>query len=292
MTGPGEEAAAQAGRDRDRLRASDADREQVVGALQSAFVQGRLTQDELSTRADQVYTARTYAELSEAIADIPTELNGTRPARNPWRATKRAWRFEYAAFLPGIAAVLLLPSGPHTTAATLAIYAAVIYPVFWVAGVGMTIAKRRAGPPGGHQSWPLPNEQVMATLKAALAQGRLTEEEFGERAARLPAVRVPSAQRRAAQNALTADLPAGLAARLPRTRHAWTGACGSMAAVSVLAALFYLGPDSYPAFALALLCAALLILGPPITVGLAVDARHQKRAGRQLRLGTAPGAGG
>lgn len=43
-TGPGDglEAA-----DRDHLRASHADREQVVGTLKAAFVQGRLTKDEL-----------------------------------------------------------------------------------------------------------------------------------------------------------------------------------------------------------------------------------------------------
>lgn len=38
-------------RDRGRLRASDSEREQVIGALQAAFVQGRLTQDEHDARA-------------------------------------------------------------------------------------------------------------------------------------------------------------------------------------------------------------------------------------------------
>src|ERR1700760_1614489 len=99
--------------DRGRFRASHADREQVIGTLKAAFVHGRLTEDELGARADRVYATRTYAELadvtSEVTADIPVEpARGVRP-RDPWRATKIAWRIEYAVFLPGIAGILLTP---------------------------------------------------------------------------------------------------------------------------------------------------------------------------------------
>jgi len=57
-----------------RLRASDADREQVTGVLKAAFVQGRLTQDELDTRVGQALAARTYADLTALTADLPAEL--------------------------------------------------------------------------------------------------------------------------------------------------------------------------------------------------------------------------
>jgi uncharacterized protein DUF1707 len=53
------------------LRASDADREQVVEVLSAAFVQGRLNLDELTLRAGQALASRTYAELAATIADIP-----------------------------------------------------------------------------------------------------------------------------------------------------------------------------------------------------------------------------
>jgi uncharacterized protein DUF1707 len=53
------------------LRASDADREQVVEILIAAFVQGRLNLDELTLRAGQALASRTYAELAVTIADIP-----------------------------------------------------------------------------------------------------------------------------------------------------------------------------------------------------------------------------
>jgi uncharacterized protein DUF1707 len=74
MVGPGDETAAAEGRSRGDLRASHADREQVIGALKAAFVQGRLTEDELGARAGQAYTSRTYAELAEVTADIPAGL--------------------------------------------------------------------------------------------------------------------------------------------------------------------------------------------------------------------------
>jgi Domain of unknown function (DUF1707) len=40
-----------AAKGRGHIRASDADREQVIDALKEAFVRGRLTKDELTTRA-------------------------------------------------------------------------------------------------------------------------------------------------------------------------------------------------------------------------------------------------
>lgn len=54
-----------------RLRTSDADRERAIEALKIAFVQGRLTKDELGTRAGLALVSRTYAELTAATANIP-----------------------------------------------------------------------------------------------------------------------------------------------------------------------------------------------------------------------------
>jgi Domain of unknown function (DUF1707) len=55
----------------DRLRAGHADREQVIETLKNAFMQGRLTGEELGARTGQVLAARTYAELAAVTADIP-----------------------------------------------------------------------------------------------------------------------------------------------------------------------------------------------------------------------------
>jgi hypothetical protein len=73
------------------IRASDADREQVIDALKDAFVQGRLTKDELSVRAGRALVSRTYAELTAVTADvvsIPAWLTEARP-RRPDRAPAR-----------------------------------------------------------------------------------------------------------------------------------------------------------------------------------------------------------
>jgi len=83
MTGPADEIAAGQG----RWRASHADREQVVGALQAAFVQGRLTVDELHERVGRALAARTYAELAALTIDLPAD---PAPARQPAPAPQPA----------------------------------------------------------------------------------------------------------------------------------------------------------------------------------------------------------
>src|SRR2546429_7771838 len=74
VAGPGDEMTGDAAR-RGRMRASHADREQVIEVLKDAFVQGRLTQDELDTRAGQAFAARTYAELA-AVIDRKSVVQG------------------------------------------------------------------------------------------------------------------------------------------------------------------------------------------------------------------------
>jgi len=74
-TGPHDSAAS-----RDRLRAGHADREQVIEALKTAFVDGRLTKNELAARTGRALTARTYADLAALTADIPAEPAPARPA--------------------------------------------------------------------------------------------------------------------------------------------------------------------------------------------------------------------
>lgn len=63
------------------MRASRADREQVIESLKAAFVQGRLTKDELDARAGQAFAARTYAELAALTTDIPAGLADAVPPR-------------------------------------------------------------------------------------------------------------------------------------------------------------------------------------------------------------------
>jgi hypothetical protein len=73
MAGPGDELAAAEGRRRGEFRASHADREQVIGTLKAAFVQGMLSKDEFDQRVAQAFGSRTYAELAPITADLHVE---------------------------------------------------------------------------------------------------------------------------------------------------------------------------------------------------------------------------
>lgn len=53
------------------VRASDAERDQVVGLLQRHFADGRLTQAELEERAGAAYAARTRDQLRALTTDLP-----------------------------------------------------------------------------------------------------------------------------------------------------------------------------------------------------------------------------
>ncbi|HEY2308822.1 MAG TPA: DUF1707 domain-containing protein [Streptosporangiaceae bacterium] len=69
------------------MRASHADREQVIDVLKTAFVQGQLAKDELDLRVGQVLASRTYADLGALTADIPA---GPVRAQSPTPAGKPA----------------------------------------------------------------------------------------------------------------------------------------------------------------------------------------------------------
>jgi hypothetical protein len=84
--GPEDELTPSAG-GRGHLRASHADRERVVDLLKAAFVQGRLTKEELEERAGQALGSWTYAELAELTADLP---GGSMTAPPPGQARDRA----------------------------------------------------------------------------------------------------------------------------------------------------------------------------------------------------------
>src|SRR5689334_921049 len=82
--------------------------------LKAAFVQGRLTKDELDARAGHTFAARTYAELATITADLPAGLITAPPPRKS--APVRA-RPPTGPVVAG--AVLILPPPAILTAAYL-----------------------------------------------------------------------------------------------------------------------------------------------------------------------------
>jgi len=96
-----------AGLGRGHLRACHADREQVIGVLKAAFVQGRLGKDELTARVGQALAARTCADLAELTADLPAGLVAAEPSYQPARA-RAPLPVRAAAWLMCLGAVLTL----------------------------------------------------------------------------------------------------------------------------------------------------------------------------------------
>ena len=93
------------------LRASDAEREQVIDALKTAFAQGLITRDELGTRAGQALASRTYAELTAVTAGLTASHPPPQPARaHPKRINKKAVTAGTCAIVlaPALAAAFLL----------------------------------------------------------------------------------------------------------------------------------------------------------------------------------------
>ncbi|MGH3158378.1 MAG: DUF1707 SHOCT-like domain-containing protein [Streptosporangiaceae bacterium] len=89
------------------MRASDEDRERVIEILKTAFVQGRLSQGELTMRTGEVLSSRTYAELADTTADIPARRVATVPPRPP--APARTRQDERKAIARVLSLVIALP---------------------------------------------------------------------------------------------------------------------------------------------------------------------------------------
>ncbi len=133
-----------------RLRSSRADRERVIDLLKAAFVQGRLTRDELDARVGQALASVTHAELAAVTADLPAELIGTLPPQ-----ARR--RISMNTAVTGGAVVIAVANGGMMAALLLGSAVAVILvAVFTVIGamlaIGAMIVARLEGlggcPPG------------------------------------------------------------------------------------------------------------------------------------------------
>ena len=79
----------------DQLRIGDAERERAAADLGEHFAQGRLSVDEHAERLEQVWVAKTQAELVPVFRDLPGGTYGARPAAAgpaPGRRPEPRWR--------------------------------------------------------------------------------------------------------------------------------------------------------------------------------------------------------
>ena len=127
MAGPGDEIAAGAG-GRGHLRASHADREQVIGTLKAAFVQGMLAKDEFDLRVGQTFASRTCAELAAVTADLRAGLAAAQrpePARE-WANKKKKAVAALACAASGWVGILFalppIPDGPFPVSVELLMF--------------------------------------------------------------------------------------------------------------------------------------------------------------------------
>ena len=109
--GPADEKAASAV-GRGHLRASHADREQVVEVLKAAFVQGRLDKDEFDLRVGQAFGSRTGMELAALTADIPAGLTGARRPKPGRESVNKKAVAAVACATAALAGMLATGPGP------------------------------------------------------------------------------------------------------------------------------------------------------------------------------------
>ena len=131
MAEPGDGIAAGAG-GRSYLRASHAEREQVIGLLKAAFVQERLAKDEFDLRVGRALTSRTLGELTALTADIPAGLTEAQAPHHPQARgntkTAAALIGTLAAWLsiPAVASFLIGENGPAQGSLSAAIVVALL----------------------------------------------------------------------------------------------------------------------------------------------------------------------
>jgi hypothetical protein len=142
MVQPGELAAA-----RGHLRASHADRERVIGMLETAFAAGLVTKAELDLGVNRTLASRTYADLVAATAGLQAPLRRSRP-RPESAAVWGVCGLIVTAFLT----IVIVPSG--TTKGVVAVTAVAVYAVFCLLAGIMVLASRRGWLLLTRRPWP------------------------------------------------------------------------------------------------------------------------------------------
>jgi hypothetical protein len=106
----------------DALRASDRDRELAAEVLRDAYAAGRIDLDEFHDRAGAAYSARTWGELRDLTADLPTGhvLSRAAPGADSHAGVARlhhAPRRPFASLWVMAVIWLVIAAAAHTAAA-------------------------------------------------------------------------------------------------------------------------------------------------------------------------------
>jgi len=162
VTGPADQTAAVAdGYSHGRMRTSRADREQAIDTLKVAFVQGRLTRDELDERLGRALAPLTHAELAALTGDLPDGLATARRPRGAdqdmtrLREGNRAEARVLATLVAGVMLVALIGNGIGSPLHVLAIVL-LLSPVWMLALGGLLLLHSRLEDRGTRRLPPRP----------------------------------------------------------------------------------------------------------------------------------------
>src|SRR5215469_1075753 len=150
-----------------QMKASDADRDEVVTALSEHFQAGRLTTEELEDRMGNALSARTLGELDALTVDLPP-CRPAKPAQqlNPQRRghPELAVIAAVLAVLAVAVAVVALVAGIRTGHHSLGIWGAIPIALIVIRRLGRRQLPGRDGPlpgrygtlPSSRRNWPSP----------------------------------------------------------------------------------------------------------------------------------------
>lgn len=94
------------------VRASDAERDEVVGKLKEEFVAGRLSQDTFMYRMHAVLQARHQTDLPPLLADLPGPARALSPLRSLTGRLRAAWPRRTRTGAPAAGDAALRPPAP------------------------------------------------------------------------------------------------------------------------------------------------------------------------------------
>src|SRR5215813_1177501 len=144
-----------------QMKASDADRDEVVTALSEHFQVGRLTTEELEDRTGRALSARTLGELDALTTDLPPHPQAkSAPVASPQRRGHP--EFAVIAAVLAVLAVVALVVGVRTDHHGLDIWVVVPIALIVVRRLGRRQLLGRDGPlsgrygmlPGSRRNWP------------------------------------------------------------------------------------------------------------------------------------------
>jgi Flp pilus assembly protein TadB len=97
----------------EQLRIGDAEREHATAALGEHFAQGRITAEEHAERLDQIWAARTRADLQPVFRDLPDPARRTPDTRPRLAGHQAGRRRPPGLFFAVLAALIVLTALTH-----------------------------------------------------------------------------------------------------------------------------------------------------------------------------------